>query len=159
MRNVHIMFIYIYRERAQESRNTENTYDFFVQVLNFLLPLSLKVLRHKESESQSFYASFFICFPLHLLRHLPKASVSKRKATLLVRCLVSTILTFSKSPKSSARFRCVMSFALAIRRFSSGLSWYVQVTRPLCARARAWTPVLMLHLSNPCPVPKGSQPN
>ena len=41
----------------------KNTYDFFVQVRNFLLPLSLKVLRRKEREAQSFYADFFICPP------------------------------------------------------------------------------------------------
>ena len=42
-------------------------------------------------------------------------------------------------------------------RFPSGLLWHLWVTRPL--RARAWTPALILHLSNPCTKPKGSQPN
>ena len=32
--------------------------------------------------------------------------------------------------------------------------WHVR-----SSRARAWTPALMLHLSNPCTEPKGSQPN
>ena len=39
MWNVHRMFI-TYIHRTQESRNTKNTYDFLVQVRNFLLPLS-----------------------------------------------------------------------------------------------------------------------
>ena len=43
----------------------KNTYDFLVQVQNFLLPLSLKVLRHKESDTHSFYSGFSICPPLH----------------------------------------------------------------------------------------------
>ena len=44
--------------RNLEIRKTRN--DFSVQVRNFLLPLSLKVLRHKEREAQSFYAGFCI---------------------------------------------------------------------------------------------------
>ena len=39
----------------------KNTYDFLVQIRNFLLPLSLKVFRHNEREAQSFYAGFSIC--------------------------------------------------------------------------------------------------
>ena len=41
----------------------KNTYDFLVQVRNFLLPLSLKVLRYKEKDTHSFYSGFFICPP------------------------------------------------------------------------------------------------
>ena len=41
----------------------KNTYDFLVQVRNFLLPLSLKVLQHKERDTHSFYSGFFICPP------------------------------------------------------------------------------------------------
>ena len=41
----------------------KNTYDFLVQVWNFLLPLSLKVLQHKERDTHSFYSGFFICPP------------------------------------------------------------------------------------------------
>ena len=33
----------VYKDRTMESRNKKNTYDFLVQVRNFLLPLSLKV--------------------------------------------------------------------------------------------------------------------
>ena len=57
------MFItYIYIEhRNFETRKTRN--DFLVQVRNFLLPLSLKVLRHKERDTHSFYSGFSICPP------------------------------------------------------------------------------------------------
>ena len=58
--NAHRMFI-TYIHRTLESRNTKNTYDFLVQVRNFLLLLSLKVLRHKERDTHSFYSGFFIC--------------------------------------------------------------------------------------------------
>ena len=54
----------VHKDRTQESRNTKNTYEFLVQVRNFLLPLSLKIFRHKEREAQSFYPGFFICPPL-----------------------------------------------------------------------------------------------
>ena len=41
----------------------KNTYDFLAQARNFLLPLSLKVLRHKERDAPSFYSGFSICSP------------------------------------------------------------------------------------------------
>ena len=68
--NVHIyihrtyIYIYIYIHRTYESRNTKKTYDFFAQVRNFLLPMSLKVLLHKERDTHSFSSAFFICPPI-----------------------------------------------------------------------------------------------
>ena len=47
--------------RNLKIRKTRN--DFLVQVRKLLLPLSLKVFRHKEREAQSFYSGFFICPP------------------------------------------------------------------------------------------------
>ena len=159
MRNGHIMFIYIYNteNRNLEIRKTRN--NFFVQVQKVILPLSLKVLRHKEREAQSFYSGFFICThppPPNMCgtRHkglreqaktncLPPRQVSSQ----LVRCLVSTNWLFQNLPKSSARFRCVTSFALCNPVSHLGLLWHLWVICLLCARA--WTHVLMLHLSNP----------
>ena len=162
--NVHIyiyIYIYIYNieQRNLETRKTRN--DFPVQLRNFLLPFILKVFRHKEREreAQSFNSGFFICPLLHFVRHLPKASASKRKSTLLVRCLVSTLLTYIEFPKSSARFRCVTSFALASPVSHLGLLWHLWVTHPLRPRTYVWTPALMLHPSNPCTEPKSSQPH
>ena len=96
-------------------------------ISKIIIALSLKVFWHKEREAQSFYSGFFIS-PPHLVQHLPKASASKRKSTLLVRCLVSTLLTFFKFPKSSARLQCVMSFTLASPVSHLGLLWHLWVT-------------------------------
>ena len=76
--------------RNLEIRKTRT--DFSVQVRNFLLPLSLKVLLHKERDTHSFYSGFFIC--PHLVRHLPMACASKRKSALLVRCPVVNSTNF-----------------------------------------------------------------
>ena len=57
----------------------KNTYDFLVQVQNFLLPLSLKVLQHKERDTHSFYSGFSICPPNMCapVARLPQASESQ----------------------------------------------------------------------------------
>ncbi len=78
VRKTFIMLVYIYIEH----RNLETRK---VQVRNFLLPLSLKVLRHKEGDTHSFYSGFSICPPHHhhhLVRTHRKASASKRKSTI-----------------------------------------------------------------------------
>ena len=111
MRNVHEMFI-TYIHRTQESRNPKNTYDFLVHVRNFLLPLSLKVLRHKERDTHSFYSGFSICPPPNTCTPVQGLREQAKVNCLLPR-QVSTELTFSKIPKSSVRFRWVTSFALA----------------------------------------------
>ena len=145
----------VHKDRTEESRNTKNTYDFSVQVRNFLLPLSLKVFRHKERERHNLSILVFSSAP-HLVQHPPKASASKQKLTLLVRCLVSTLLTFFKFPKSSTCFQCMTSPALCNPVSHLGLLWHLWVTHPLCVCM--WTPALMLHLSNPGTEPNSSQP-
>ena len=127
------MYIKI-EHRNLETRKTRN--DFSVQVRNLLLPLSLKVLRHKGREAQSFYSGFFI-YPDPPTRVAPatKVSVTKRKSTVSFGVQFSTPLTFFKFPKSSARFRCVTSLALASPVSHLGLLWQLLVTRSLCARA------------------------
>ena len=151
------MCIYIYNIE-QESRNTKNTYDFSVQVRNILLPLSLKVFRRNERESTIFLfwlfhrPTPFCATPAQGLRE-------QAKVNRLVWCLVSTLLTSFKFPKSSARFRCVTSFTLFNPVSHLGLLWHLWLARPVRPHVGAWTPMLMLRLSNPCTVPKGSQPN
>ena len=136
--------------RNLEIRKTRN--DFFVQVRNILLPLSLKVFRHNLTILAFSSVPHNTCVTRH------KASrASESQPSRSVSSLNSTNWLFQNLPKSSARFRCVTSFALASLRFPTGLLWHLRVTRSLCARA--WTPVLMLHLSNPCTEPKGSQLN
>ena len=95
MRNIHGMFIKI-KHRNLETRKTRN--DFFVQVRNFLLHSSLKVLRHKERERHSLsILAVSSALPPTRVVHATKAtglaSASKRKPT------VFSTLTFSKSPK------------------------------------------------------------
>ena len=155
MWNVHRMSIKI------EHRNLEirkNTYDFLVQIRNLLLALSLKVLQHKERDTHSFYSGFFIC-PHSPSRATPAQGFGEPAKVDPSRSVSSSQFNsdFFKIPKSSARFRCVTSFALACPVSYLRLLWHLWLTRPLCARA--WTPTLMLHLSNPCTEPKGSQPN
>ena len=129
--------------RNLEIRKTRN--DFFVQVRNFsLLLLSLKVLRHKEREAHSFYSGFFICPPPHTHTHVwhpPQRSprASENQPSFPEAGLISTHWLFQNLSKSSARFRCVTSFALASLRFPSGLLWHLWVTRPLFPRARVNT--------------------
>ena len=99
--------------RNLETRKMRN--DFFVQVRNFLLPLSLKVLRHKEREAQSFYPGFFICSPPQHVCHLPQMSPRASESQLSS----PDAGLFLNLPKSIARFQCVTSFALASLRFPS----------------------------------------
>ena len=142
--------------RNLEIRKTRN--DFFIQVRNFLLPLSLKVLRHKEREAQSLYPDFFICSQSRAAPATRPCELAKGNR-LLPRQVSSQLTDFFKKnlnpPRSSGAWRhshCVTSFP--IPSFCDISEWHVR-----SARARAWTAALMLHLSNPCTEPKGSQPN
>ena len=156
--NGHIMFIYIYIEhRNLEIRKTRK--EFFVQVRNFLLPLSLKVLRHKKREAQSFYSGFFIC-PHNTCgtRHKGLREQANVKRLPWGRSHLN-LLTFSKSHKilRVLLVRDVIRTRLPpfpISGYYDISEWHVR-----SAHARVRTPVLMLHLTNPCAEPKGSQPN
>ena len=113
MWNVHRMSIKI-EHRNLEIRKKRN--DFSVQVRNFLLPLSLKVLRRKERDTHSFLPGFFICPPPQpppRVAPTTKVSASKRKSTVFSRSSSQLNWLFQKISKSSARFRRVTSFALA----------------------------------------------
>ena len=109
MWDVHKMFI-TYIHRTQESRNTKNTYDFLVQVRNILLPLSLKVFRHKERDTIFIYWLFPLptantCAPCG------KALESKRKSSFFGQ-QVSTNWLFSNF---SPHFRCVTSLTSLVQ--------------------------------------------
>ena len=142
--NGHIMFIYIYIYNIEhrKSRNTKNTYDFLVQVRNFffylLLPLSLKVLRHKERDTHSFYSDFFIC--PHLVRHLPKATGfgKQAKANRLLSRQDSTNWLI-QNPKILRALLVRDVIRTRQTRFPSELLWHLWVTRPLHPRARVNT--------------------
>ena len=101
------------QHRNLEIRKTRN--DFSVQVL---LPLSLKVLRHKERDTISLSWLFHLTHPPS--RVTPAEGLCKQaKTNRLPPRQVSSQPTLFKFPKSSARFRCVTSFALASPRFPS----------------------------------------
>ena len=131
--NGHIMFIYIYIyiHRTLESRNTKNTYDFLVQVRNFLLPLSLKVLRHKERDTHSFFSAFFICIPPS--RATPAQGLREQaKVNRLLPRQDSTLITdFWKFPKilRALPVHDVIHTASPVSHL--GLLWHLWVTRPL----------------------------
>ena len=95
--NGHVMFLYIYIEhRNLETRKTRN--DFLIQVQNFLLPLRLKVLRHKERDTHSFYSGFFIC--PHILCAPAQGLPKQAKVNCLLPRQSSIQLTdFLKIPK------------------------------------------------------------
>ena len=131
--NVHRMSMKI-EHKNLETRKTLD--DFFVQVRSFLLPLSLKVLRHKEREVQSFYSDFFVCPPT--LWHPPQRSLraSENQPSSPEAGLISTNWLFQNLPKSSAHIRCVTSFALAkpplpISGYCDISEWHVRSARAL----------------------------
>ena len=153
--NVHRMFL-TYIHRTYESRNTKNTYDFLVQVRNFSLPLSLKVLRHKERDTYSFYSGFFICLP----RPSRAAPVVRAPKLDPSRPVFSSQLNWlfqnpQNPPRTSGAWRHSHSLApFPISGFYCDISeWY---GRSAHARRHLRS---CLHLANPCTEPKGSQPN
>ena len=130
-------------------------HDFLVQVRNFLLPLSLKVIRHKESDTQSFYADFSICPPPPPPpRAAPRRKLlvwSRRapKVNRLLRTLKLNSLTFLKSPKSSANTSSAWRHSHLLVLFSIW-DFYFDISEWHILPACASTPALMLHLTNPC---------
>ena len=154
--NVHI-YIYIYNIEHRNLEIQKPRNDISVQVRNLLLPLSLKVLRHKDRDTHSFYSAFSSA-PPHLVQHLPKASASKRKPTVFFRGRTQLYeLTFSKS-RNPLRASGAWRHSHLLAPFPI---WAIvtSLSETFAPRACASTPVLMLHLSNLCTEPKGSQPN
>ena len=155
MWNVHRMSKKI-EHRNLEIRKSRN--DFSVQIRNFLLPLSLKVLRHKERETHSFYSGFFICPHLQHVWHppqwSPRASENQSSHSVSSSQLTDFFKISQNPPRSSVAWlhsHCVTSFPIS--------AIVTSLSDTSVPRARTWTPALMLHLSNPCSEPKGSQPN
>ena len=122
----------------------KNTWRLLSSGTKLFITFDLKVIRHKESDTQSFYADISICPP-------PPRAIPHRKLLVwsrLLRTLKLNLLTFLKSPKSSAH-------ASGGRRhshppvifplwdfFFDNSEWHI-------LPARAWT-CCMLHLTNPC---------
>ena len=80
-----------------ETRKTLD--DFFVQVRNLLLTLSLKVFRHKERGHNLSILAFSSAPTPNTCGTRHKGLREQAKTNRLVRCPVLNSLTFSKSPK------------------------------------------------------------
>ena len=128
--------VHIYITQNIGSRNTKNTYDFSVQVRIFLLPFSLKVFRHKETEAQSLYSGFFVCPTPISYDTCPRprrASESQPSRPVSSHNSLTDFFKISQNPpRSSGAWRHSVAPVSHL-----GLLWH-RVTRPL--RMRAWTP-------------------
>ena len=115
--------------------------------------LSLKAFRHEERETQSFYADcFYIVSSQPNQRAAPVAHKfvwSWRKSTLFFRSRNSTHCFFSSPPNPQP--------TLPVRDITH-IPWspipiwdfYFDISEWHILSKRAWTPALMLHLTNPC---------
>ena len=109
----------------------KNTYDFLVQVRNFLLLWSLKVFRHKERDTPD----FSICSKTRA--HPPKGHGEPAKVNLLLPTAKFNSLTFLKFPQIlHARFRCMTSFTFPGHNFLSGIFILTSVNNTSSPRAR-----------------------
>ena len=139
---IRMFIMFAYEHRNLETRKHLRLLSSGTKLF-FLLPLSLKVLRHKERDTHSFYSSFFdlpsppkktrvapATRPLAWLRRASESQPSSFEAGLNS----TPWLTFSNLLKYSARFRCVTLFALPSPVSHLGLLWHPWVTRSLRPR-------------------------
>ena len=126
----------VHKDRTQESRNSKNTWRLLSSGTKHFITLSLKVLRHKERDTHSFYSGFFIWLPSRATPAQGLREQAKVNPSRSVSSLNSTNWLFQNLPKSCPRFRCVTSFALASSVSHLGLLWYLWVARLLRPRAR-----------------------
>ena len=134
----------------------KNTYDFLVQVQNFLLPLSLKVLRHKERYTHSFYSGFSICPPTRVAPATRPWRASISQPSSFEAGLNSTKWLFSNPPKSSTHASGAWRHSHS--QVLSGIFILTSVNDTSSLRAHQHL-CSSLHLTNPCAEPKSSQPN
>ena len=116
--------------------------------------LSLKVFRHEERETQSFYAD---CF--YLISSQPNQRVAPiahkfiwprraPKVNLSFGGRNSTNCFFLKSQNPQPTLPGIMSFTSLVP--FTIWEFYFDICEWCILPARAWTPALMLHLTNPC---------
>ena len=131
------------------------TFTKLVQVRNFII-FELKVIRHEERETQSFYADCFYIFCFQSNR--PAAPVAHKvvwprpalKVNLLLpRQKLNSLLFLKSQPTLPVRDVTQILWS----QFLSGL-FYFDISEWHILSARAWTPALMLHLTNPCAMRK-----
>ena len=158
MWNRHIMFITI---EHKEHRNleirkhvttscsgTKPFYYFWVKGFNI------------RRETQSFYAGFFI-WSLSRAAPMARKFISPQRAPKVERLRSESSLnslTFFKSPTNL----CALPVRDVTHTPSPVSSWTIVTSlgdTSIHPRAPTLTPASMLHLTNPCAEPKGSQPN
>ena len=116
------------------------------------ITFEFKVIRHKESDTQSFYADFSISPPPSRAAPRRKLLVWSRRApkvNRLLRTLKFNSLTFLKSPKSAAHAFGAWRHSHPPVTFTLW-DFYLDISEWHILPARAWTPAFMLHLSNLC---------
>ena len=130
----------------------KNTYHLLVQVRNFLLPLSLKVFRHKEIDT--IFLSWLFHLPQTTCCTYHKSSVSFKSQ--LSSLEAKTQLHVWRQELNSLTFSQISAHASGLWRHSHSpvtipiWDFYFDICEWHILPARAWTPALMLHLTNPC---------
>ena len=113
-----------------------------VKVWNFIT-IESKVFRHEERETQSFYADFSICTPpttrctTGLISASPESQPSSSDAK-------TQLTDFSQVPQNPPGRHLHPPVTFPIWDF------YFDISESHILSACAWTPALMLHLTNPC---------
>ena len=133
--------------KEQESRKNEIHLRLLCSGTKFLLPLSLKVFNiRRERHNLSILA--FSSVPPTRVAPATKVSASKRKLTVFPqgRSHLNS-LTFSKCPKI---LHALLVCDVTHTPYPTSNVGYCDISAP---------PACMLHLTNPCAEPKGSQPN
>ena len=135
--------------RHRESKNTK-LYEIGSGTKLLFTFLSLKVFRHEERETQSFYAD---CF--YIVRSQPnqRAAPVAHKSSGLAQLWKST---FFLRGENSTTFSQISAQASGAWRHPNTLvsipiwDFYFDISEWHILYARASTPALMLHLTNPC---------
>ena len=84
----------------------------------------------------------------HYVCHPPQGLGEQAKVTLLLRTARLHSTDFFQIPQNPPRTLPVHDVIHIPKSYLGFLFWHLWMTHPPCARA--WTPALMLHLSNPC---------
>ena len=145
-----------HKDRTSESRNSKNTQRLLCSGTKLFITFEFKG-SSTQGERERERGTIFLLWFFSSAPPPNKGLREQSKTNRLPPRQVSSQLTFKISqnpPRASGAWRHSHLLAPVSHL---GLLWHLWVTRLLCARA--WKPVLMLHLTNPCAEPKGSQPN
>ena len=127
-----------------------NTLRLLSSGTKLFITFELKVFRHEERKAQSFYADFSICPPQSAAPSCKLLVWSWRapKVNLLLPRQELNSLLFLKSPNPQPTLLGMTSFTSLV----SFPIWefYFNIFEWHILSARAWTPALMLRLTNPC---------